>query len=207
MNRKERQMSDANDKAAKLFSEYRSTVLGIRGNRSASREGKRQSLARTYLNARQRMDAIFTEQAAGRAQLRRDLESKLFGTRDLPGDVASMTISRRDAGDRVARLERSEDAMALLRRALASGDEVLARAVAQWGHERRDVTVVNAYLDVRPQHDAAFNELWKLPASDDDPIQAASRYMHYPIDKPSELDDVAEMHLQAVADGRELQAA
>jgi hypothetical protein len=197
-------MSSAKEQAQKLFTEYTDTVERIRGNKAASREGKRADLARTYLNARQRMEDIFAAEAAQHARQRRQLEARLFGSGDLVGDAASMTISRRDAGDRVARITKTGEALDLLHRALSSGDEVLARAVAQWAYQNRNVDVANAYLEARPQHDAAFNELWVLPSGERNPIEEARRHISFPIQKPGELDDVADMHLQSVADGREL---
>lgn len=199
-------MASAKDQAARLFTEYTETVERIRGNKAASRESKRADLARTYLNARQRVDGIFATAASEQARQRRQLEARLFGGADLAGDAASMTISRRDAGDRVARITKNDEALDLLHRALSSGDEVLARAVAQWAYQHHAVDVANAYLEARPQHDAAFNELWAIPANDATQagVERMRGEMSYPITRPDELADVADMHLAAVADGREL---
>lgn len=198
-------MSTANEQAQRLFTEYTQTVERIRGNKAASREGKRADLARTYLNARQRMEVIFATEDAQRADRRRDLERRLFGA-PLLGDQASMMISRRDAMDRAGRLTGTDDALPLLRRALASGDEVLARAVVQWAYEQRNADVVNAYSDARPHLDSDLGELWRMPEKNPTQatVEAMRRAMNYPISKPGELADVDEMHLQAVADGREL---
>ncbi|GGR78537.1 hypothetical protein GCM10010169_23390 [Micromonospora fulviviridis] len=198
-------MATAQEQAQKLFTEYTETVERIRGNKAASREGKRADLARTYLTARERMDGVFATADAQRAARRRELERRLFGAPTL-GDQASTMLARRDAMDRAARLTSSDDAQALLRSALTSGDETLARAVVQWGYERRDAAVVDAYSDARPHLDPDLAELWQMP--DKNPTQAGvermRREMNYPITRPAELHDVPDMHLQAVADGREL---
>ncbi|MFG3300997.1 hypothetical protein [Micromonospora chersina] len=201
-------MATAQEQAQKLFTEYTETVERIRGNKAASREGKRAELAQTYLNARQRMDEAFAAADAQRADRRRELERRLFGAPTL-GDQASTMLARRDAMDRAARLTSSDDAQALLRAALASGDETLARAIVQWGYERRDAAVVDAYSDARPHLDPDLAELWQMP--DKNPTQAGvermRREMNYPITRPTELADVPDMHLQAIADGRELTPA
>jgi hypothetical protein len=79
---------------------------------------------------------------------------------------------------------------------------VLARTVAQWGYERRNADVVNAFLETRPELDADFNELWSLPTRSS--VSEIDRAMRYPIDLPPELHGVNEMDLRAIADGREL---
>lgn len=193
------------ERAAALLQQYNGEVERIRGNKAASREGKRADLARAYLEASQRMEQLWTGQETSRATRRQQLVAQLFGTASLPGDPASLTISRRDAMDRVARLEKSQEGIALLGQAVAIGDDVLARAVAHWGYERRDANVVNAYLNVRPQADAAMNELWAIP-DPSSPLELARRHMSYALERPAELGDVADMDLQAIADGRELKA-
>ncbi|MDH6460885.1 hypothetical protein M2302_001051 [Micromonospora sp. A200] len=206
-------MATAQEQAQKLFTEYSETVERIRGNKAASREGKRADLARTYLNTRQRMDAIFASEDTQRADRRRELERRLFGMPKLTGlasDPATMMIGHRDAMDRAARITSTDDALALLRRALTSGDEQLARAIVQWGYEKRDTAVVDAYSDARPHLDPDLAELWQMP-TDKNPTQAGvermRREMNYPVTKPAELADVDDMHLLAVADGRELTQA
>jgi hypothetical protein len=193
-------MATTNEQADRIFTEYRRQVELVRANKSLSREGRRASLADIYLTSKEKMAAVFEKENGQREARRQVLERALFGISELRGDPASLTISRRDAMDRVEKVETTDQALALLAR--ATGDEVLARTVAQWGYERRNADVVNAFLETRPELDADFNELWSLPAGSS--VSEIDRAMRYPIDLPPELHGVSEMDLRAISEGREL---
>jgi hypothetical protein len=129
-------MATTTEQAQQIFTDYQQQVEMVRSNKALSREGQRAQLAQLYLAARERMDVVFERESGQQDTRRRYLESSLFGISSLRGDAASLSISRRDAVDRVEKVENTDQAIALLARASTGGDEVLARVIAQWGYER-----------------------------------------------------------------------
>lgn len=136
--------------------EYRS----IEADETRTAEFKRHEIQRAYEARRTRLDEKLANLAKSAAKAEQQDAIRLFGTADLPGDTASLTISRRDAADRVASVQNRQELQELLSRANRSGDEVLARAVAEKALELRDVDTLNAFLADRPQLDAAAQRLW-----------------------------------------------
>ena len=76
----------------------------------------------------------------------------------LPGDVASLSISRRDAGDRVAGITDPVQLQRLLAQAVRSGDDVLSRAIAQAAVEQDDAATTNAFTAAYPDLQPAAND-------------------------------------------------
>lgn len=91
--------------------------------------------------------------------------AKVYGVVGIPGDAASLAMSRRDAGDRVEQLL-SEDGDPrralgeLLQRANRSGDEVLCRAIVEAAIRIGDADTANAFSADRPALEAAVDRLW-----------------------------------------------
>jgi hypothetical protein len=100
-------MTTTNEQADRIFTEYRRQVELVRANKSLSREGRRASLADIYLTSKEKMAAVFEKENGQREARRQVLERALFGISELRGDPASLTISRRDAMDRVERRSRT----------------------------------------------------------------------------------------------------
>lgn len=102
------------------------------------------------------------ENMAGRiVSTDRDDAEWVFGVRGVSGDPASLVISRRDAGDRVAGITEGKELRELLARATRSGDEVLARAVAERALEMGNAETLNKFIEDRPQLEASVERLWK----------------------------------------------
>lgn len=149
-----RQIVDAAAQAAQR--RYR-TVLD---DDSRTDEYKREELRSLYDSELEALTARLTELAAA-TQRRIDADfQNAFGIAGLPGDPASLAISRRDATDRVAAVERSSDLQALIRDS-TPGDEVLARAAGAKALRQRDADSVNVFLETRPELDAAVTRLWE----------------------------------------------
>src|SRR4051812_49173861 len=109
-------MATTTEQAQQIFTDYQQQVEMVRSNKALSREGQRAQLAQLYLAARERMDAVFERESGQQDTRRRYLESSLFGISSLRGDAASLSISRRDAVDRVEKVENTDQAIALLAR-------------------------------------------------------------------------------------------
>jgi hypothetical protein len=102
------------------------------------------------------------------------MRQQALGNADLPGDPASVALSRRDADERAAQLTNADAAAELLRKADTNGDEALARAVAAHsvdqvlanqvlGDPRPWLDVVNAYAGKRPSTVDPLTELVNPP--------------------------------------------
>lgn len=85
---------------------------------------------------------------------------RVFGIDGLPGDVASLSISRRDAGDRVADELDAAKLGQLLATATRNGDEVLARAVAERAVQIGAADVLDQFTQDRPALADAVQRLW-----------------------------------------------
>lgn len=144
----------------KYREQYEPRFEDIRNDDTRTPQWKATEMARVYRDLTQRLEREIEDLEEGAGRRIRQLEARVFGTESLPGDPASLSISRRDASDRVDQLETNEQALTLLRKASRSGDEVLARSIAQWAYEQQSMEVANAFLTDRPELDAPFSELW-----------------------------------------------
>jgi hypothetical protein len=122
-------------------------------------DAKRRHLAIASVRVRYDLDDKLERLAARVVSTDRDDAAAVFGTRGLPGDAASLAISRRDAADRVGALTAVER-RDLLRRATRSGDEVLARAIVERAIEEQDDITVHQFCEDRPELDAPVERLW-----------------------------------------------
>ena len=121
---------------------------------------KRDELARHYAGVREEAARALRRLAESTQAAERRDAGRVFGTDGLAGDAASLMISRRDAADRVAAATNSSELRELLTRATRSGDEVLARAVAEKAVEFSDVETMNKFLANRAHLDDAAQRLW-----------------------------------------------
>lgn len=124
-------------------------------------------LARDYLSFKAEMDKLAQTTGQDNSATVRRLNQAAFGIDDIAGnavDRAAASVSYRDAQDRVAKLEQSNEAAALLDRAENSNDELLARAIAQRAFEQRALDpswddLLGRYVATRPKAQSAVNAL------------------------------------------------
>lgn len=128
---------------------------------------KRWTLAVQYMRHRRSVEEQIAQKASTAVRSDRGDAEAVFGVRGLPGDAASLVISRRDAADRVAKVEERTDLRELLARATRSGDEVLARAVAERAVEMQDANTMNQFIADRPDLEAASERLWNAQRAGD----------------------------------------
>lgn len=189
--------------AERIRQSFSDRAEALRSNANLSSEGLRARLARAYLEAKTEMQALQTRQGDDVQSRIRALNAKVWGLDDIAGrngtDRASASVSYRDAQDRAAAVETMQGALALLVRAEATGDELLARALAAraaseplsgWGD------VLEAYFNERPQKVAAYLELRDLSRS---PRSGADIFA-FAVPVPQELGTMPEYQVQALAD-------
>lgn len=125
-----------------------------------SEKGRNYRLAASYQSISNGLNTKLSDMASRAVTDDRDDAERVFGIKGLPGDSASLVISRRDAADRVARVESREELRDLLAQATRTGDEVLARAIAERAVRDADSKTMHAFVADRPELDAAAERLW-----------------------------------------------
>jgi hypothetical protein len=133
---------------------------GIMSDGSRSDAWKLQACARRYINVITELGNGLTGAAniAGR-QYKTDAAT-VFGTAGLAGDPATLTISRRDAGERVANITDPIERQRLLANAALNGDDVLARAIAESAVQFQDIDTLSAFVGAYPNSADAAQRLW-----------------------------------------------
>lgn len=171
-----------------LFSRHARTAATqyeqIRADDS-TQEAKRWQLAVACTRRRREVDQELAEMASREVRVDRDDAANVFGVKGLEGNAASLTISRRDAADRAAAIQDREELRELLARATRSGDEVLARAVAD-----------------RPHLEDAAERLWNAEQAKSNTLGVTMRLLDL---MPAELSDMDFDSIQTLADSREPQ--
>lgn len=145
---------DAAAKAAQA--DYRA----IREDPDLSDAGRRKLLAQRTIAYRDAVDQDLAKIARETAAADQRDAGRVFGTAGLPGDPASLSISRRDAQTRVAAVKDGAELARLLTSATRSGDEVLARAIVQRAVDGQYVSIVNQYMAAHPQTADSVERLW-----------------------------------------------
>lgn len=176
----------------------------VRGDGRFSVDAIRAAVAAAYLKARDEMTAL-QQRVTNDAEARtRTATAAIWSIDDIAGNDpatrAAVSMSYRDAQERAAEIpfDRPQDAVELLKRAEDSGDEVLARAVAQraWacGALGEWADVLNAYTSTRPKAAAALTQLserTKMTAQD---------LFAFALAKPAELQAFDDWQLPGIAE-------
>jgi hypothetical protein len=142
--------------AAEGSSDYSALVA----DRDHSDSWKLQRYAQTYTNVISTLARKLTAAASTAGRQDADDAAHVFGIAGLAGDVASLSIARRDAGDRIADITDPAGRQALLAQAVRNGDNTLARAIAQSAVESGDLDTVNQFADAFPALNDAIERLW-----------------------------------------------
>lgn len=175
--------------AARIYEE-------IRQDHTRTEEYKRWMMANAYTGRRQRVDKELSTMASRVVRVDRDDAERVFGVKGLPGDAASLAISRRDAADRVAGVTVASELRELLRRATRTGDEVLARAVAEKALDNQDADTLNQFIADRPEVDAAVERLWNANRASKDTFGMT---MHLSGLRPHELSGMDSGAIESLA--------
>jgi hypothetical protein len=136
------------------------TYAGLEADTEHNDDWLRTAYARAYTAAMSNLASRLTTAADRAAVQDRDDAARVYGIKGLPGDVASLTISRRDAGDRVAAITDSPALRALLDTAVRNGDDVLAHAIAERAVGLGDSDLAGAFQAAYPQLSDAVERLW-----------------------------------------------
>jgi hypothetical protein len=132
----------------------------ILADASRSQSWKVTAAARQYVNVITELGNDLTSVANIASRQYRADAAAVFGTAGLAGDPATLTISRRDAGERVATEHDSIKLQRLLDQAALNGDDVLAHAIVESAVQSGDSDTVNAFMAAYPALADAVQRLW-----------------------------------------------
>jgi hypothetical protein len=185
--------------AQRVAERHASELAAIRRADTRTEDWKRREIAKVYIAMREERDEEVERSRRRLAAERQRLEDRVFGVDGLPGDKASLAISRRDAGDRAARLENPMRALDLLARADRSGDEPLARAIAEVAYERDWAEVANRFADSRPAMQRPLEELWNTEEPRTGGMARIGEEMARSVIKPEELQGMSDFEIDRLA--------
>lgn len=178
--------------------EYQQRVVAIRRDPRTSAERKQALLAREYVTLRTYLDR---ERASGQreAQARAvNVQQRLFGSVNAIDPATA--ISFRDAAERADTTK--ETALALVQRALITGDQILARGALSAAFAHGWVDVVRAYADAYPKDAPLIDEAREVlfpDASEAGERRLAERLLYSTGSKPEELERFGDDDLQKLA--------
>jgi len=182
-------------------------VEAITARTELSEHAKRVALARAVTTARAEIKIV--REAEGKERDARWSAGlrKLWGTDDIVAggaDRASTTISARDAIDRVSRIKNADQAAALLRQAEATGDEILARAIANHANDHTGkldnggkwAGVLGDFLAPRESATKTYQEMCAMAAEH---TSAERIFGRRAIDAPPDLKGLRDDEIRALA--------
>jgi hypothetical protein len=121
----------------------------------------RTSYARKYISVVTALARTLTRLANTTGGQDQDDAARVFGIKGLPGDVASLGISRRDAATRAEDIGPDNiKRLTALTGAARTGDDVLAHALVESAFVYDDIDTVNAFVDAYPALSDATERLW-----------------------------------------------
>ncbi|MGW0750385.1 hypothetical protein [Streptomyces sp. NPDC002587] len=168
-----------------------STVQRINGLKNPSVRAKQTMIARAYIEARDALDQLKTDEVARISRQRQQLDRKLFGTNGFSPDPNAV-IARRDANDRAAKLETPAEAQHALRRAEREGDRIMAKAIAakaaDYSGDPSWAQLLHTYVADKPEEAATLQAMQELPDTSDGMWQMRAA-IEYSVPTPSALGD------------------
>jgi len=198
-------------RAEDVPAELKAQVESIRRNKSLTPQAKKIRLARAYLDAKAEQAARLAAVATEKAERRRFLERRLFGSQLSaaadPATIVAEQASFRDALGRATAATNADARRALLDQAEIVGDEGMARAVAAVALSKAEIDNVNAWLEARPALDSYANELWTATHDATSATGTAGWHLANALDSPAELEGAGEFTLAQIAKQDEKQAA
>jgi hypothetical protein len=142
--------------------ESRSSYVSISDNDELSDSGKLQTCARQYINVMSNLAAQLSSAASAASRQYAADTATVFGVAGLPGDPATLAISRRDATERVEQVNDSVDLQRLLSSAVTHGDDVLSHAIAEAAVTNRDAATAAAFQNAYPALADAYERIWDI---------------------------------------------
>lgn len=188
-------MTTAREQALALHDRYQNHFAGVRANTHLSAEGKLQHLAPAYLEYRDQLAKIASDDAWRKQQRQTELTRTAFG---VPKDPIQ-AMSYRDALGRADQIDDPSIAKYKIADAIETGDTLMAQALAKTATDKGWHDAVQTYLDAVPTAAQAVTQLSELQAHLNDPQQIFSDSAHFMPQRPAELERVHDSQLVAIA--------
>lgn len=187
-----------------IMARYQQQIARIEGSKVYSAHAKRVLAAKAYTQHQAALEQVRQSELKAIEGRREQLQRKMFG-RENAAD-AQTVIARRDANDRVAKLDNPRVAAEQLRDAIRQGDRTMAQALAQHAAGFGWSDVLEAYAEYQPgfrETAAAFNELPDTTPGSTWSIQHAFNHV---VNPSSVLHDAQPHHIEQLA-AQDLEAA
>jgi hypothetical protein len=159
--------------------------------------------ADAYINTMSGLARTLTTAAAIGGKEDQADAARVFGIKGLPGDVASLTISRRDAGDRIADISDSTQMQRLLDQAVRNGDDVLAHAIVEKAITTGtgDSAVTESFMSAYPDLSDAVQRLWTAQHHSLNSLDITTAWQVAAL-KPAALKSRLDYEIQTIAAGQ-----
>lgn len=172
----EAKLDQIRERALETRRHYTTRTATVQSDDLLSPEGKATELTELREQTQRTLSALEAEENAAITQTRETLERRVLGT---AGTDPSSVISFRDAQERADAITDHTDATAAMRRALTSGDQVLAQAVMRRALEQGFTEASALYTAKHPDLTEAAKDLadinrWQNGLQSQ--LQAASYY-------------------------------
>ena len=162
---------------------------------------KMQRYAQTYTNVVSTLARNSPQQPTPQTSKTPPTPPTCLGVAGLPGDVASLSIARRDAADRIANVTDPAGRQNLLAQAVRNGDTTLARAIAQAAVESSDLDTVNQFAKRSPTSTTQPNDYGTPNTARQPPNRR--RHSHAPRRlRPRALQSLQDYEIAAAAAGQ-----
>jgi hypothetical protein len=148
-----------------IRAEYEARADAVRADERLSPVGKNESIAQLREQTEAKLKELREDRERETSERRGRLRSKLLDRSVSEGNDPALTVSYRDAAERVARLEDAGDvksAVSLMRSALRNQDTPLERALLRVAIEQGWPEVVDTFTATRASQRADVEELWGL---------------------------------------------
>jgi hypothetical protein len=147
-------LTPQHSKAMQIVADADADIARIRGRTDLVPEAKVQRIARVYLDATAKLDALRAEYEANETDRRAQLQRRAFA---VPVDDSMAAASYRDALDRFGRLRdepsenAEEQALVIIERAARAGDDLAVRAAANVSFDRGWIKVTARACELVPE--------------------------------------------------------
>lgn len=182
--------------AQQLNADAQASYARIRNDPTLSAQGKRDAIARTYLEVKPKVNALQDDEAKAISDTQNRLTRAVFGTSNT--DPQNL-INYRDAQDRAALIDDPNTALALMNRALLNQDSTLASAILERAIAYNWFEVSAAFAAANPTLGDSLNDLSTLNRLAT-PQARFNATMAYITPAPDELASASAELLQQLSD-------
>lgn len=156
----------------------------IRGDASLSELGKKQLIARTWLNARDEIARLSEADTAEQRARYDQLEKQVFG---IDSNDTTAIVSYRDAVEKTRSFDKEDDALDALGTAELSGDRAYSAAILLRAWQKRWNRVIDTHTRNHPLDADALTELRAIATRRDSQASNLGGSMNATLQRPAEL--------------------